>query len=224
LSHQRVVLKPLSDSSSPDSAFHLPTQHESVDAKLVAGLERLGQVFRGLLWERAHEHGLSPIQARVLLDLRFRAEEGRRVGALAEQFRLTAATVSDALTTLSEKGLVVKTPDPDDRRARIVELTPDGEETADALSTWAEPVRNQLEALDTERTTEAITLVMDLIASLETADLISRARMCRTCRFFAPDAHAAADAPHHCNLLDLPLGPGDLRMDCPEHEPAESSA
>jgi DNA-binding MarR family transcriptional regulator len=121
------------DSSPPDSAFHLPTQHEDVDAKLVAGLERLGQVFRVLLWERAHEHGLSPVQARVLLDLRFRAEGGRRVGALAEQFSLTAATVSDALTTLAEKGFVAKEPDPDDRRARIVRLTDDGEELVDTL-------------------------------------------------------------------------------------------
>jgi DNA-binding MarR family transcriptional regulator len=195
-----------------------------VDAKLVAGLERLSQVFRVLLWERAHDQGLSPIQARVLLDLRFRAEEGRRVGTLAEQFSLTAATVSDALTTLSEKGLVTKVPDPDDRRARIVRLTTEGKDLADTLSTWAEPVRDQLRNLDAERKTDAMTLVMELIAELEGADLISRARMCRTCRFFGQNAHGDPDAPHHCNLLDLPLGPGDLRMDCPEHEPAESSA
>jgi DNA-binding MarR family transcriptional regulator len=215
----------VSDSSSPpDSTFHLPTQHDDVDAKLVAGLERLSQVFRVLLWDRAHEHGLSPVQARVLLDLRFRAEGGRRVGALAEQFSLTAATVSDALTTLVEKGFVTKVPDPDDRRARIVQLTAEGEERADTLSTWAEPVREQLRRLGTERKTEAMTLVMELIAELEEADLISRARMCRTCRFFGENAHDDPDAPHHCNLLDLPLGPGDLRMDCPEHEPAESAA
>jgi len=207
-------------SSSSDSVFHLPTQHEDVDAKLIAGLERLSQVFRALLWERAHEHGLSPVQARVLLDLRFRAEEGRRVGALAEQFNLTAATVSDALTTLSEKGLVEKTPDPDDRRARVVRLTETGEELADAISTWAEPVRDQVRTLSAAQKTDAMTLVMDLIASLEASDLISRARMCRTCRFFGEDAHDDPDVPHHCNLLDVPLSPGDLRMDCPEHEPA----
>jgi len=212
------------DSSSPDSVFHLPSQHEDVDAKLVAGLERLGQVFRVLLWDRAHEHGLSPVQARVLLDLRFRAEEGRRVGALAEQFSLTAATVSDALTTLVEKGLVTKVPDPDDRRARIVQLTVEGEERADTLSTWAEPVREPLHSLSAERKTESMTVVMDVIAKLEEADLISRARMCRTCRFFGENTHDDPDAPHHCNLLDLPLSPGDLRMDCPEHESSESAA
>jgi hypothetical protein len=27
-------------------------------------------------------------------------------------------------------------------------------------------------------------------------------------------------APHHCNLLDMRLAPADLRVDCPEHEPA----
>jgi DNA-binding MarR family transcriptional regulator len=211
-------------SPPPDSSFHLPTQHEDVDAKLVAGVERLSQVFRGLLRRAADAEGLSPVQARVLLDLRFRVEAGRRVGALAREFQLTDATVSDALSTLAEKGLVAKAPDPDDRRARIVRLTAAGETTAESLSTWAEPVRDQLRDLDTDRKTEAMTLLMDLIGKLERADLISRARMCRTCRFFGDGAHDDPDAPHHCNLLDQPLGPGDLRMDCPEHEAADSAA
>jgi DNA-binding MarR family transcriptional regulator len=220
----RVWIFNLVPDSDSESSFHLPTQHGDVDAKLLAGLERLSQLFRGLLWERAHEHGLSPIQARVLLDLRYRVEEGRRVGALAEQFRLTAATVSDALTALSDKGLVEKTPDPDDRRARVVQLTETGTEAAEALSTWAEPVREQLRGLGAERKTEAMALLMDLISALEEADLISRTRMCRTCRFFDRDAHDDPDAPHHCNFLERPLSPGDLRMDCPEHEPADGAA
>jgi DNA-binding MarR family transcriptional regulator len=218
----------MSDSSTPpdpasESLFYLPQQHGDVDAKLAAGLERLGRVFRGLLWEAAGEHDLSPIQIRFLIDLRFRAETGRRVGELAETFDLTAPTVSDALQTLAEKGLVTKEPDPSDRRARIVRLTDAGRERADALSTWAEPVREHLRDLADDRKTDALTLVMDLVASLEASGKISRSRMCKTCRFFARDAHAGADAPHHCRLLDQPLAPGDLRIDCPEHEPEGAS-
>lgn len=200
--------------SSFDPAF----QHGDVDAKLVAGLERLGQVFRVLLWDAARAHNLSPIQIRMLIDLRFRAETGRRVGAVAQAFDLTPATVSDAIQTLSEKGLVEKVQDPTDRRARIVTLTDAGVEKADALSTWAKTVRSHLQGLDAERKTVAMEMVMDLIASLEHAGVVSRARMCKTCRFFASDVHDRGRGPHHCRLLDVPLGEGDLRMDCPEHE------
>ena len=205
------------------SSFHRPTQHGDVDKKLVAGLERLGNVLRVLLQNAASAHGLSPIQIRMLIDLRFRAPSGRRVGDLAETFGLTPPTVSDALRTLADKGLVAKEPDPADRRARIVRLTTDGRDVADALSTWAAPIREHLDDVADQRKTVTLNTIMDLIASLEAAGLVSRTRMCKTCRFFAPDAHVDAGAPHHCRLLDVPLRPGDLRMDCPEHEQSEAT-
>ncbi len=98
-----------------------------------------------------------------------------------------------------------------------------GEELADTLSTWAEPVRDQRRGLDANRKTDAMTLLMDPIEELERADLISRTRMCRTCRFSGDNAHKDAAEPHHCNLLDLPLSPADLRVDCPEHEPTSEA-
>lgn len=205
-----------------ESLFYLPAQHDSVDAKLVVSLERLGRVFRGLLWDEASEHGLSPIQIRFLIDLRFNAETGRRVGELADVFDLTAPTVSDALKALVDKGLVTKEPDPRDRRARIARLTPTGQEQADGLSTWAEPVQDALHGADASQKTEALSLLMEVIESLEAAGQISRSKMCTTCRFFAQDARDEDAAPHYCRLLDQPLGPGDLRVNCPEHETDES--
>ncbi len=58
------------------SVFDPSSQHGDVDAKIVAALERLGQVFRVLLREKAQEHKLSPIQARFLVYLRW-PEDGR---------------------------------------------------------------------------------------------------------------------------------------------------
>jgi hypothetical protein len=40
-----------------------------------------------------------------------------------------------------------------------------------------------------------------------------------TCRFFRRDAHPDSARPHHCALLDAPIGSGELRVDCAEHEP-----
>ena len=54
-----------------NSVFNLDQQNSAVDAKIVAGLERLGEVFRTLLWQQSRETGLSRIQIQLLLFLAF---------------------------------------------------------------------------------------------------------------------------------------------------------
>ena len=49
------------------------------------------------------------------------------------------------------------------------------------------------------------------------ADALQRGDELR-CRFFRFEARPHAARPHHCALLDMPLGPADLRLDCPEHD------
>ena len=49
-----------------------------------------------------------------------------RIGALAEQLGTSAPTTSRLVECLHERGLVARTPDPDDHRAIRVGLTPDG--------------------------------------------------------------------------------------------------
>ena len=60
--------------------------------------------------------------------------------------------------------------------------------------------------------------LMRLIGTLQGSGVVTVARMCVTCRFFRRDVHPGSASPHHCGLLDVPLGVGDLRADCPEHE------
>lgn len=156
----------------------------------------------------------------MLVYLRYHPPEEGRVGELARRFDLAAATVSDAVGTLVEKGLVAKEPDPSDRRARVLTLTDDGAATAEYLGDWAGAVREALSSVPDEEKAVVMETLMDLIASLEQRGVITIARMCRTCRFFGEDAHVDPSAPHHCNLLDMRLAPEDLRVDCPEHEPA----
>ncbi len=43
------------------------------------------------------------------------------------------------------------------------------------------------------------------------------ARICPTCRYHR-EPETFDDDDGRCALLDLDLGPGDVRVDCPEHE------
>ena len=203
-----------------DSVFDLPSQHGDVDAKIVAALERLGQVFRILLRERAQEHGLSPIGALFLVYLLHHDVELRRVSQLAREFRLTQATVSDAVASLEAKGLVDREPWPEDGRVMTLRLSTEGELVAADLSGWADTVKEHLDLYSPEEKVVVMRFLMRLIGSLQASGVITVARICVTCRFFQRDAHRGRGSPHHCRLLDVPLGAPDLRLDCPEYEPA----
>ena len=205
------------------SAFNPAAQHQNVDAKIVASLERLSQTFRSLLWDEATESGLSPIQVQLLIHLRFHPTGSHRVSSLAEQFDLTNATVSEALSTLVDKGLLTKERDPADGRARVLALTQQGAKAADRLAGWATAMQRQLAAQSDAEKVLVMRFLMNLIADLQKAGSITVARMCSTCRFFEAEGRSSSVAPHYCALLDTPLAVQDLRFDCPEHQTLEAA-
>lgn len=197
-------------------AFDLNEQQSDVDSKLTAGLERLSQALRVMLWDEAKREGLSPIQVQILVHLRYHTAEERRVGALAKRFDLTKPTISDAVKTLEAKGLVRRTIDPQDARASILKLTGAGATMTQEVERWAERAKTALAYLDSDAKQETLLLVMSLIEKLQDAGVITVARMCKTCRFL--ETNADTDTPFYCGLLEQPLRQPDLRVDCPEHE------
>ena len=201
------------------SVFDRSAQHDDVDSKVIAAIERIGETLRALLRAEARAQGVSPIQAQILVFLASR-DSRTRVGELAAEFGVTAATVSDALGSLEKKKLACRKSDPEDARALRVVPTAKGRRVAARLESWADPVRDLLPG-ETDAGNKEVTLgvLLELIASLDRGGLLSRARVCPSCRFFRPEVHRSRTNPHHCALLDAPLGPATLRLDCPEHEP-----
>ena len=201
-----------------DSVFDLENQHQRVDSKIVAALERLNQAFRVLLWEQAQQHGLSPIQIQILVFLLQHNTSLGRVGHLAREFGMTAATVSDAVSALEDKKLLARITSRHDRRVINLKLTPAGKKLSNMLSNWADGIRDAVTALPQREQISALQTFLKLIESLQQAEIVTVARMCTTCKFFGRNAHPGSSAPHHCNLLDKPLAVADLRVDCAEHE------
>ncbi|HEY6775906.1 MAG TPA: MarR family winged helix-turn-helix transcriptional regulator [Thermoleophilaceae bacterium] len=208
----------VADADSSDHA--LPRGARDLDTKLAAALERAGQALRTELRERARRHGLPPTQAQVLLRLAHDPAERRRVAALAAELDVTQATLSDAVAALHRKRLVERRRDPADGRSRTLELTGRGSAIAGDLDSWDERVRARLAAFPEGDREGALRFLLELIADLQAAGVISVARTCVSCRFFRQRVHAGGAALHHCALLDLPLARSDLRVDCPEHQPA----
>jgi DNA-binding MarR family transcriptional regulator len=206
----------VSDRLPDDELAQRPGAPPDVDAKLAAALERVGQALRVQMWDTAKQHGLTPTQLQVLLRLATDPPARRRIGVLAGELDVTHPTVSDAVAVLRRKGLVDR--DPSSRRAAL-SLSPRGQALAAELGDWDLRTRRGLAELPAADKDAALRLLLDLIAGLQRSGAITVARMCVTCRFFRRDAHPDPARPHHCALVDAPLGSGELRIDCAEHEP-----
>jgi DNA-binding MarR family transcriptional regulator len=192
-----------------------PGTPPDVDLKLVAALERVGQALRVQVWDKAKQHGLSPIQLQLLLRLATDPPRRRRIGVLAAELDVTHPTVSDAIAALRRKELVDR--DAPSRRASL-SLSARGRLVADDLADWDQRTREQLADVPAADKQAMLRLLLDLIAGLQRSGAITIARMCVTCRFFRRDAHPDSAQPHHCALVDVPMGASDLRVDCAEHE------
>jgi len=179
-----------------------------LEEKTLALLERLSRAERALLTKRAYALGLSATQGQILLELQGRALSA---GELAQALGLTPPTVTDALSALKGKGLLLEEPDPLDRRRKRLALTPKGEEKAKALLVHRRPLEGALrEVAHLEGLWEGLAhLARGLIAQGVMADT----GLCLTCR------HLRREEGYFCALLGLPLAPGELRLACPDHLP-----
>jgi DNA-binding MarR family transcriptional regulator len=186
-----------------------------LEARLGAAAERIGHAARVLLRAAAARHGLSIIQAQLLLQI-VAAPTESSISSLTSRHDVRQPTISDALTALQRKGLIAKT-----RHGRRQHLmaTDAGARTAGALDGWDAPLRAAIRAQPEAAKGEALELLLRVITELQASGVITVVRSCTSCRFFRPNTYADQGQPHHCALLDLPLRQVDLRLDCPEHQP-----
>jgi DNA-binding MarR family transcriptional regulator len=76
---------------------------------------------------------LPPLQTSVLVTLE--EHEPLRLSELARREAVTPPTMSRVLAALDEAGLLVRTPDPQDARSALVELSPQGRAMIEQLRT-----------------------------------------------------------------------------------------
>jgi DNA-binding MarR family transcriptional regulator len=197
-----------------------PTQ-EAPARRVAVGLQKLGLAMKHQEWTLAAGAGLSPTQGQLLATL---AAEGPSTGSeLAGRLGVKLPTVSEAVSALVEKGAAVRSADPRHHRASRIALTPRGRALARAVSRWPDFLASAVDALPEAEQDVLLTAVLKMIRTLQLRGLVPVQRMCLSCRYFRPLVHEG-DAPHHCDFVDAPLPGRELRLDCPDHEPATPEA
>lgn len=174
---------------------------------------------RSQAWDWAEGAGLTPTQGEILV-LLMQRKGPMRLGEIARETALTAATTSDAVSTLEAKGLVEKRRALDDGRALAVRLTARGKTAAKRALQWPDFIGEALGALRADEQSAFYRSLVKMIWQMQANDDIPQHRMCVSCTHFVP-SKSPKKTPHRCELLDLSMADTDLRLDCSVHEEAD---
>src|SRR5215211_9333601 len=192
---------------------------QPLDKRVTTGLAKVGLALKQQAWAEAGGRGLTPTQGQVLALLRANPD-GLRLGQLAGQLGVTAATTSDSVGALARKGLVTKAALAGDGRVVVVQLTAAGARAAAAAAAWPDFLLEAVDELSGDEQAAFLRGLVTMIRTLQVRGRIPVARMCVSCQFFQPFQHDDPATPHHCAFVDAPFGDGELRLDCPDHRTA----
>jgi DNA-binding MarR family transcriptional regulator len=197
----------------------LPDNVNEIDHHILIGLEKIGMALKSQSWQDAGQQGLTPTQGQILNLLV--SNGGVGLSEIAKNLGVTAATASDAIAALVDKGLVQKTRSPTDGRAIEITLTNPGQQAAGQTATWSNFLLTSMDELTAEEKVIFLRGLIKIIKKLQEQGKISVAKMCVTCSFFQPDRYPNSEQPHHCGLVDAPFADGNLRITCAEHVSAD---
>lgn len=187
---------------------------EPAEERIAVGLHKLGLALKQQNWLQANDHGLSPTQGQILAGL---ATGARRASELAKQLGVSMPTISDSVRVLVEKTLVEKLPDPKDARASLLSLTRQGKALAKKASGWPEYLATAVRSMSSTEQEVFLSGLSKVIRALQESGQIPVQSMCVSCKYFRENVHTG-DKPHHCGLVNAPLGNRHLRLYCPDQE------
>lgn len=193
------------------SVFNPDQQQNDVASKIVAGLERISEVFKVLLWEKAKMVGLSPIQIQLLIFIAFHKPALCNVSHLAKEFNVTKPTISDAIKVLDQKGMIVKDFSSSDSRSYSIQLSPLGRKIVTETNDFAGALKTQIDTFRQTDLDDVFKTLSELIYKLNRNGILTVQRTCYGCKFYQKNETA-----DYCNLLEKPLLTQDIRLDCPE--------
>jgi DNA-binding MarR family transcriptional regulator len=196
-----------------NNVFNPEHQQLDISSKIVAGLERISEVFKVLLWEKAKQVGLSPIQIQILIFIAFHKQELCNVSHLAKEFNITKPTVSDAIKVLAKKEMILKDFSSSDSRSYTIHLSPLGKRIVAETNDFANPLKTQIDNFEATDLESVFKTLSALIYKLNRNGILTVQRTCYGCTFYKKNKNT-----EYCNLLEKELLNQDIRLDCPEFE------
>ena len=140
---------------------------ETSPLEITGRLDRIARHLDRRATEAMTDSGLSCRDLEVLGALR-RSGCGLPAGQLARAAMLTSGGMTGQADRLANAGLIVRRPDPDDRRTVLVSLTPEGQGAAeDALTAYLGAGEQALSVLTSEERETLAEILRKLLMGLE---------------------------------------------------------
>lgn len=125
------------------------------------------------LRERAHfakAIGVSMPQLGILMQLHYRENCG--ISDIGDRFHITNAAASQLADKLVQSGLIRREEDPQDRRAKLLNLTDKAKEliqqSLEARYRWVDQLAGKLTAEERDKVSEALMVLTEAVRELET--------------------------------------------------------
>jgi len=112
--------------------------------QLTATLTHASRAYKAMADKVASQYSLSQATALPVLILGRLGQDGVRPGVLADALGLEASSLVRVIDLLIENGLVERHEDPQDRRAKLLQLTADGQTRAAQMEAALMPFRRNL--------------------------------------------------------------------------------
>jgi len=196
-----------------ESTFNPAQQEKDISSKIIAGMERVSEVFKILLWEKAKLVGLSPIQIQILIFIAFHKQHLRNVSHLAKEFNVTKPTISDAIKVLDKKKLIIKDYSSSDSRSYSIILSKLGNNIVSQTYDFSNPLKKQIDLFTKSELQSLFGTLSQLIYKLNRNGILNVQRTCFGCKFYKKNSDI-----DYCNLLRKELLNKEIRLDCPEFE------
>jgi DNA-binding MarR family transcriptional regulator len=192
-------------------------QADSVSSRVAVGLSKLGLAMKSQAWADAGQRRITPTQGQILALLRSRGSGALRLCQVAASLGISPPTASDSVRALVNKGFVRKTRALGDARAIALELTAEGQAEAERAAAWPDFLVCAIDALSKPEQEAFLLSLIKVIGVLAQRGSVPPQRMCITCRYFRANLYPEGVRPHHCALLGVAIGNGELRLDCSDH-------
>lgn len=115
---------------------------DPVASDFLEELTKLSRKIRTAFNQQVTAHGLTYPRARALF--RLARKRNMTQSELAVELELEQATMVRLLDRMEENGLILRQPDPNDRRVKLLVLTPHGEEQAALVRAIADRMREKV--------------------------------------------------------------------------------
>jgi DNA-binding MarR family transcriptional regulator len=112
--------------------------------------------------------GIQPAQSAVLVPL---VAGGLHASDLADRFRVSRQAVAQAIAALERHSYVTRVPDPDDARARLIELTPRGRKALRVMRSHAVDLEKRWEQKLGERRLADLRKTLRMLLESDSSEL-----------------------------------------------------